>query len=67
MTNSPDTEVLVDVEGVNYTAVLTPDPRAGGFIIQVKELPGAFTEADSVEEAVEMVRDVVELYLAEIS
>lgn len=67
MTNSLATELLVDVRGVDYSAVLTPDPRAGGFTIQVRELPGVFTEADTVEEATAMVRDVIELYLAAIS
>lgn len=58
-------EIKVRVAGGSYTAVLTPDLIAGGFTIAVRELPGVFTEADTVPEARAMVRDLIPLYLAE--
>lgn len=60
-------ELKVRVRGTTYTAVLTPDLVAGGYSIEVRELPGVFTEADSVPEARAMVREVVALYLDELA
>lgn len=60
-------ELKVRVRGKTYTAVLTPDLVAGGYSIEVRELPGVFTEADSVPEARAMVREVVALYLDELA
>jgi DNA-binding transcriptional MerR regulator len=56
-------EIHVPVRGHKYRAVLHPDLEAGGFWIEVPELQGCVTEADSVPEARAMVRDVVGLWL----
>lgn len=54
-------ELKVRLGGVTYTAVLTPDLRAGGYSIGVKELPGVFTEADTLTEARKMVKEAISL------
>ena len=51
------------MRGRAYTAVLTPDLEVGGFTIEVAELPGVVTEADTLAEAREMVADAVSLWL----
>ena len=57
-------EMDVRVRGRSYGAVLTPDLEAGGFTIEVPELPGVVTEADSVSHARAMTTDAIELWLA---
>ena len=52
------------MRGRSYGAVLTPDLEAGGFTIEVLELPGVVTEADSVSHARVMTIDAIELWLA---
>lgn len=56
-------ELIVKVRGTAYTAVLTPDLEVGGFTIEVAELPGVITEADTLVEARAMVADAVSLWL----
>jgi DNA-binding transcriptional MerR regulator len=56
-------ELTVKVRGHAYTAVLTPDLEVGGFTVQVPELPGLVTEADTLSEARVMVADAVALWL----
>lgn len=46
-----------------YTAVLTPDLEVGGYSIEVPELPGVVTEADTIPEARKMVAEAVSLWL----
>jgi DNA-binding transcriptional MerR regulator len=55
--------VAVRVAGREYTAVLTPDLEVGGFSIEVPELPGVVTEADTIPEARRMVSEAVRLWL----
>ena len=57
-------EIKVRLGGTTYTAVLTPDLVAGGYSIGVAELPGVFTEADTVPEARKMVKEAISLWLA---
>ncbi|HVW25572.1 MAG TPA: MerR family transcriptional regulator [Polyangiaceae bacterium] len=55
--------LTVRVAGREYTAVLSPDLEAGGYSIEVPELPGVVTEADTISEARKMVSDAVRLWL----
>ncbi len=55
--------ITVRVRGDSYVAVLTPDLRAGGFTIEVPELPGVVTEAESISAARAMTSDAIELWL----
>jgi DNA-binding transcriptional MerR regulator/predicted RNase H-like HicB family nuclease len=56
-------EIDVRARGRSFHAVLTPDLEAGGFAIEVPELPGCFSQADDTREAVRMTREAVELWL----
>jgi DNA-binding transcriptional MerR regulator len=57
-------EVTVRVRGRGYKAVLTPDLEAGGYTVEVPELPGCLTEGDDLAEAKRMTRDAIELWLS---
>lgn len=50
----------VRVAGRDYQAVATPDLEAGGFSIEVPELPGCFSEAETLREARREVREAIE-------
>lgn len=56
-------ELTVKVKRRPYTALLTPDLEVGGFTIEIAELPGVVTEADTLAEARVMVADAVSLWL----
>lgn len=47
-----------------FVAVLTPDLAAGGYSIEVPELPGVITEADTITEARQMTADAIRLWLS---
>jgi predicted RNase H-like HicB family nuclease len=42
--------------------ILIPDLEDGGFIVEVPSLPGCRSEGDTREEALENIRDAIELY-----
>jgi DNA-binding transcriptional MerR regulator len=56
-------EIDVRARGRSYRAVLAPDLEAGGYTIEVPELPGCISEADTLPEARRMAREAVEAWL----
>lgn len=46
-----------------YTAIFEP-AEEGGYVVSVPALPGCVTEGDTFEEAVDMVKDAIEGYVA---
>lgn len=56
--------VTVRTRGRAYQAVLTPDLEAGGYTVEVPELPGCRTEGDDLAEAKRMAKDAIELWLS---
>jgi len=56
-------EIDFKLRGRAWRAILTPDLEAGGFTVEVPDLPGVITEADSVVEAKRMVREAAALWL----
>lgn len=46
-----------------YTVLLTPEP-AGGFSVSIPALPGAVTQGDNFEQAMDNARAVIEGFLA---
>jgi predicted RNase H-like HicB family nuclease len=57
-------KVNVRVGGRWFVAVLTPDLAVGGYSIEVPELPGVITEADTIQEARKMTADAIRLWLS---
>jgi antitoxin HicB len=57
------TEIVVNVRGRDYRVVLTPDLVVGGYTIEVPELPGCWSEGDTMEEVRAMAADAIEAWL----
>ena len=49
-----------------FTVLLDPDEDKGGYTITVPALPGIVTQGETVEEALEMARDAIALYLEDL-
>lgn len=56
-------EIAFKLRGRVYRAIVTPDLEAGGFTVEVPDLPGVIAEADSIAEARRLVRDAAGLWL----
>ncbi|MHB1325242.1 MAG: MerR family transcriptional regulator [Thermoleophilia bacterium] len=46
-----------------YEVVLYPDHEDGGYLVECPELPGCESQGDTVEEALEMIRDAIQGHL----
>jgi len=46
---------------LNYRILLRKEPE-GGYTVIVPSLPGCVTYGDTIEEAIEMAREAIELY-----
>ncbi|MBL8153100.1 MAG: type II toxin-antitoxin system HicB family antitoxin [Anaerolineae bacterium] len=44
--------------------ILIPDLEAGGYTVEVPSLPGSISEGDTVEEALENIREAIHGYIA---
>jgi predicted RNase H-like HicB family nuclease len=53
----------VKIKKKSYEVILHPDPEDGGYWIECLELPGCASQGDTVEEALEMIRDAIEGHL----
>ena len=60
---SASREIDVRVRGLVYKAACTPDLEAGGFAVAVLELPGCFSEGDTITEVRRMLREAIGLWL----
>ncbi len=49
----------VTVKGKKYAALLHPDTEDGGYWVECPELPGCASQGDTVEEALEMIKDAI--------
>ena len=46
-----------------YTIILHPDLEQGGYTVTVPTLPGCITEGKTLEEAIEMAKEAIHLYI----
>lgn len=53
-------EEKVMVEGQEFTVVLTPDLEDGGFTVQCREIPGAVSQGETEQEALDNISEVLE-------
>jgi len=58
-----DREYLVNVLKRSFKVILHPDLEDGGYWIECPELPGCSSQGDSVEEALDMIRDAIKGHL----
>ena len=49
----------------NYKILLNKDLE-GGYMVTVPALPGCITQGDSIDEAVSMAKEAIELYIEEL-
>lgn len=54
----------VAIKGKKYSVVLHPDTEDGGFWVECPSLPGCASQGDTVEEALEMIKDAIAGHLA---
>ena len=47
---------------LNYRILLRKEPE-GGYTVNVPTLPGCITYGDTIEEAIEMAKEAIELYI----
>ena len=47
----------------SYTILLHPDEEQGGYTVTVPALPGCITEGDTLEEAIAMAKEAIQLYI----
>lgn len=57
----------VTVKSKKYPVILHPDTEDGGFWIECPSLPGCSSQGDTVEEALEMIKDAIEGHLEVVS
>lgn len=53
----------VMVKGKKYDVILHPDTEDGGFWVECPSLPGCASQGDTIEEALEMIKDAIEGHL----
>jgi len=53
----------VAVKGKKYSVILHPDTEDGGYWIECPSLPGCSSQGDTIEEALEMIKDAIKGYL----
>ncbi|MEW6686326.1 MAG: MerR family transcriptional regulator [Candidatus Edwardsbacteria bacterium] len=53
----------VTVRGKKYSVILHPDTEDGGYWIECPTLPGCASQGDTVEEALEMIKDAIKGHL----
>ena len=58
-----DREYMVNVSKRKFKVILHPDLDDGGYWIECPELPGCSSQGDSVEEALDMIRDAIKGHL----
>jgi antitoxin HicB len=44
-------------------SILLEPENKGGYSVSVPELPGCFTQGETIGEAIEMAKEAIELYL----
>lgn len=47
---------------LNYRVLLRKEPE-GGYTVTVPSLPGCITYGETIEEAIEMAKEAIELYI----
>jgi predicted RNase H-like HicB family nuclease len=58
--------VYTPAEVFEYTVLLDPDDEGHGYTATVPALPGVITQGETIDEALEMVRDAIMLYLEDL-
>jgi predicted RNase H-like HicB family nuclease len=60
---TPATPIAVEV-AINLTAIVRPEPQAGGYSASIPALPGCHTQGESLDEVRANIREAAEGWLA---
>lgn len=60
---SQERKYMVSVKRQNYEVILHPDLESGGYWIECPSLLGCASQGDTVEEALEMIKDAIKGHL----
>ena len=60
---STDKVYRVNVSKKRFNVILHPDLEDGGYWIECPELPGCSSQGDSIEEALDMIKDAIKGHL----
>ena len=58
-----DREYMVNLLKRSFKVILHPEIEEGGYWVECPELPGCSSQGDSVEEALDMIRDAIKGHL----
>ena len=58
-----DRRYAVTVKGKKYSVIIHPDEEDGGYWVECPALPGCSSQGDTVEEALEMIKDAIKGHL----
>ena len=50
---------MISVKGQKYNVILHPDTEDGGYWVECPSLPGCTSQGDTVEEALDMIKDAI--------
>jgi len=57
--------IIVRMKLLNYRILFRKEPE-GGYTVTVPSLPGCVTYGENIDNAVEMVKEAIELYVADL-
>lgn len=60
----PNTQAIAVQLAVTVTAIIHPEPEAGGYSAEVPGLPGCYTQGETIEEVRANLREAAEAWLA---
>ncbi len=58
---------MYNIEKVNHYKVILEPQEEGGYTVVVPALPGCISEGDTYEEALENIKEAIELYLESLT
>jgi len=61
--NCAEKRMLITVKKKVYDVILRPDTEDGGYWVKCTDLPGCDSHGDTVEEALEMIKDAIKGHL----
>ena len=54
---------MVTASKRNFKVIIHPDLESGGYWVECPELPGCSSQGDSIEEALDMIKDAIKGHL----
>lgn len=54
---------LADYLKLDYPITLYPDSEAGGYVAEIRDLPGCLTQGENLEEVIENINEARQLWI----